>query len=192
MFEYYIKNTKFFFVSAVILIFVLSNLSFWLIYENSDISFKLTYNSLTFVVTIIITTCIIYIGQRFKHGKIKLVNIYKSVLFASSIFIIQYLFEFIWLLANKQYYQGSLRANFSSLSVYHFYQNSEVPFYLIYPLQTLSIWELIHVFLLMFAYQRIAESDKNPYFNPTIAITYISAIFIYFLLTIFVNLSLSL
>jgi hypothetical protein len=192
MFDLYLKNTGRFFVLAITLILALTVLSFRLIYGNSDISLKLTYNALTFTLTIIITTCVIYIGQRFKYSKIKLVNIYKSVLFASSIFILQYLFEFIWLLANKKYYQGSLRSNFSSLSIYHIYQNTEVPAFLMYPLQTLNIWEFIHVFLLMFAYQRITESNKNPYFNSIIAITYISALLVYFLITIFINLSLSL
>lgn len=87
------------------------------------------------MVGIILTFSILYLGFRIKEEKVKISLLFKSVIGGSTVLVVQYFLEFVWLLFNKSNYKGIEITNFNSFSIYQIFSNKQTPFCLCYALE---------------------------------------------------------
>ncbi|WAC42104.1 hypothetical protein [Pedobacter sp. SL55] len=113
--------------------------------------------------------------------------LFKAILAGTSIYLLQYLAEFIWLLYNKQNYRPAYLQNFSSLSLYQLYHPADLPSYLIYPMQTINLWEMLYIITIVFVAKKLTE-NQIPKLGRTLAITYCLELFSWFVIVTFINL----
>lgn len=113
--------------------------------------------------------------------------LFKAILAGTSIYLLQYLAEFIWLLYNKQNYHPAYLQNFSSLSLYQLYHPADLPSYLIYPMQTINLWEMLYIITIVFVAKKLTE-NQIPKLGRTLAITYCLGLFSWFVIVTFINL----
>jgi len=183
------RKTLLFAIILLNISLIISTLSYLLIFK-SRINLRVLITPAILMVGIILTFSILYLGFRINEQKVKISLLFKSVIGGSIVFVVQYLLEFVWLLFNKSNYRGNEIANFNSFSIYQIFSNKQIPFYLIYPLQTLNLWEVANLTVMVIVFERISKSAGYINSKSIIIYTYLSSMFIYLLFTIFVNLSL--
>jgi len=132
------RKTLLFAIILLNISLIISTLSYLLIFK-SRINLRVLITPAILMVGIILTFSILYLGFRINEQKVKISLLFKSVIGGSIVFVVQYLLEFVWLLFNKSNYRGNEIANFNSFSIYQIFSNKQIPFYLIYPLQTLNL-----------------------------------------------------
>jgi hypothetical protein len=100
------------------------------------------------VVEIILISFLLYFGFWIANQKKAYSSLLNTIIHAYGIFVVQFLTEFVWLQFNKDNYSVFEINNFSSLSLLSITGIEKIPLYLIYPLASASIWELLFVAIL--------------------------------------------
>ncbi len=147
-------------------IFIVPTLVFW----SSAITFLLLFSTL-----------------KVNNISLRKSILFKAILAGTTIYLLQYLAELIWLIYNKQHYQPYYLHNFSSLSLYQLYHPIDLPSYLIYPMQIINLWEVIYILTIAFIAKKLTENQISK-LGRTLAITYFLGLFSWFVIVTFINL----
>ncbi|WP_216847251.1 hypothetical protein [Pedobacter boryungensis] len=159
-------------------------------YHKPAISPSVMIIPITFMVNSLLTTMIIYVGLKFKEFKITFNEVFKAVITGAVAFALQYLFELIYLFLASKSGNNFHLLNFSSLSLFHLYHPNDMPFYLMYPLQTINVWEILNVIIIIRSLKLIVTPNNPPSLTYTVNLTYFIGLFIWVLIVIYLNLSL--
>lgn len=135
----------------------------------------------------VITFLLLFSALKLNNINLKKSILFKAILVGTSIFLLQYLVEFVWLFYNKVHYQPYYLRNFSSLSLYQLYHPVDLPSYLIYPMQIINVWEALYILTIVFTAKTLTDNQK-PRLGRTLVIAYCLGLFSWFVIVTFINL----
>jgi len=173
-----------------ILSLIVSALSEILIFQLRRISLKIFIIPLGIVMGVGLTFIVLVLGLKLSDIKIKPRYIFTATLAGTGAFVLEYLTEFFWLLTHRNDYKGFELANFTLLSVYQVFHPLYLPSYLNYPLQTINLWEVINLFIIIYFLIKAAPGTSKRKLAKTVMLSYCSGVFAYFLLVTFINITL--
>lgn len=125
-------------------------------------------------------------GIKLNRVEINAKTIFKAMALATTIFLFQYLVEFFWLLFNKNSYEPNYLRNFSIFSLYQIYHPVDLPSYLLYPLQTINIWEVLYIISIVFFIRKLSNNKEKGLGNM-IYITYSLGVLSWMVFVTFIN-----
>lgn len=185
----FIKNNRELFLPAIILIiisFLLSAASAILIFKTRLIISNIMVVPAMLTFTCIISTFAVYSSLRLNEIPFSIKLVVKASIYSSIVFIIEYLTEILWLLLTKAKLEPYYFRNFVSLSVYHAYHPANLPSFLIYPFQTLNLWEVLYVIAMVFFLKKFS-SKKGHNVNLTVSLGYSFSIIAWIVFVTFIN-----
>jgi hypothetical protein len=113
-------------------------------------------------VQIICTACLFFIGIKIYKFNLHFGSLLIIVILAHSIFMLQFIFEFIYLRLNWDYLKDLKKENFSLFSISYFFYIFKIKFnhYFIYCFQILNIFELAFWFILCILFSKFLSISK--------------------------------
>lgn len=187
--NYFIRTTILF----IFLIITFSILYYlWYFKINSQLAFSNLFkdpfylSSLAKIALETIVVTLIVIGVNILHNlSLKFYQIIYVVVIAEFVFLLQAIYEFIWLLSYKKAVNIQ---NFSSLSIYNIINLKQIPEYFHFALQTINLWELFYVFALVIGVKNHTSRSFLEIFK-LISVTYVISLFVWIILVTFIQIS---
>ena len=133
------------------------------------------------------TFLLLFSALKLNNIKLSKSILFKAMLAGATIYLLQYLVEFIWLIYNKKHYEPYYLFNFSSLSLYQLYHPVDLPSYLVYPMQTINLWEVLYILTIIFVAKKLTK-NQIPKLGRTLAIAYCLGLLSWFVMVTFINL----
>ncbi len=187
----YTKCNKFSvpYLSVILLLgFVaISILSAYKLFKVKELSYRILYIPISISWTILVVFVLLVFATKLNAIKVQKIELFKSIVIGTTVFLIQYFIEFIWLLYHKQNYRPAYIQNFSSLSLYQLYHPVDLPSYLIYPMQTINLWEVLYILTIIFVAKKLTK-NQIPKLGRTLAIAYCLGLLSWFVMVTFINL----
>lgn len=165
----------------------LSYLSTIYILNSNHFSYKMFIIPILVFWGLGVTFLLLFTALKLNNVRLRKNILFKAILVGTNVYLLQYFAEFIWLIYNKQHYQPYYLRNFSSLSLYQLYHPTDLPSYLIYPMQTINLWEVIYILTIAFIAKKLIE-NKISKLGRTLAIAYGLGLFSWFVIVTLINL----
>lgn len=185
----FVKNNERILLSALILIvtgLLLSIASAIFIYRTPLKVLNLMVVPAMMVFTCLVSAFAIYSSLWLNEIYLSAKLVLRASIYSSTVFILEYLTEILWLLSTKAKLEPYYFKNFVSLSVYQAYHPADLLSFLVYPLQTLNLWEVLYVISMVFFLNNFTQK-KFPGLGLTVSLGYAFSIIAWIVFVTFLN-----
>ena len=143
---------------------------------------------IVFYIKIAFISTILYTVLFFKNKKIKYNEILEIVLVAEFIFLFVPIIKMTWFYFFMNNYTLKNFQQFFPLSLANFFNINQLPLWLLYPMQTINLFEIVYIYLLSYL---ISKKINFSFFKTSIIIltAYLPTIFLWIMLIIFLILN---
>ncbi|MDR0661588.1 MAG: hypothetical protein LBG19_12565 [Prevotellaceae bacterium] len=144
-----------------------------------------------FLLTILSVSVVMYLGLYVINNiKRRFAIVLQVVVISMSVFVAEYLAEFLWLYLVKPDYTSIELMGFTLFSALQLFDINTTPSYLLYALQTINLWELLFCLTLAYGLSR-STGIKYSIMLKSTSIIYGGALLLWILLIMSLNLFLN-
>lgn len=129
-------------------------------------------------------TLVILAGFSFYTEPISYVSLFRAITISYYIFLVPKLIEIVWFMVIRDEYTYADLESFKPFSLFSLFPQASISDWLIYPLKTLNIFELLYVVLISIGISQFNNVRLKKSFS-TVAITYSIILFTLFIIRIY-------
>jgi hypothetical protein len=145
---------------------------------------------LVYLVKVFLVTGCIFVGVLLNRYEIKFKTILRSVVIAEFIFLVPPIIKIFWFSIIEPNYTITDLQYFFPLSLLSIFEINELPPFLVYPMQALSIFEILYWIILAYEIHSISN-ESYPRALRFILLTYGSGFFLWLIFIVFLSVSAS-
>lgn len=129
-------------------------------------------------------TLVILAGFSFKTEHISYSSLFKVITISNYIFLFPKLIEIVWFMVIKDEYTYADLESFKPFSLFSLFPQGSISDWLIYPLKTLNVFELLYVILISIGISQFNNIRLKKTFS-TVLVTYSILLFTLFIIRIY-------
>lgn len=137
-----------------------------------------------------VVALILYLGLFYKQNTLKIEQLFGITLLADAVFMIPGYIKFFWFLCSPNNYDVKSLQTFQPLSLLNLFDVNHIENWLIYPLQTINIFEFGYLFILAYGIHKCLKTTFDKSLKIVVS-TYVPALMLWFVFMMFLSVTLS-
>jgi hypothetical protein len=145
---------------------------------------------LAIAIRALMVSLILFLGTFYRKNGLKIGQLFGIALLADMVFLIPGLIKFLWFWSHPDSYDLHALQVFQPLSLLSIFDVNSLATWLVYPLQTLNIFEFIYLFVLAFGIQHSLKTSFDRSLQIVVT-TYVPALVLWFVFIMFLTVTFS-